>query len=153
MCQAKYYIHSKPDGAASVYQKRSLMEFWRHILSGCQVCDWGIQYHLCSIYIERIVRVGGCLPVVAQWQSTGCTSQRCPGFDSRQLPAFCTFLYFCLITSNPRFRFLVMWREGSVIKSWHGFIDYNCLSQNCHLILLPRLLTHANKQIQITLLN
>ena len=29
---------------------RPLTEFWRHILSGCQVCDWGIQYHLCSIY-------------------------------------------------------------------------------------------------------
>ena len=27
-----------------------LMEFWRHVLSGCQVCDWGIQYHLCSTY-------------------------------------------------------------------------------------------------------
>ena len=26
------------------------MEFWRHILSGCQVCDWGIQYHLCGKY-------------------------------------------------------------------------------------------------------
>ena len=27
-----------------------------HMLSGCQVCDWGIQYHLCS----TIVRAGGC---------------------------------------------------------------------------------------------
>ena len=26
--------------------------FWRHILSGCQLCDWGIQYHLCSKYRE-----------------------------------------------------------------------------------------------------
>ena len=25
-------------------------KFWRHILSGCQVCNWGIQYHLCSTY-------------------------------------------------------------------------------------------------------
>ena len=23
---------------------------WKNILSGCQVCDWGIQYHLCSTY-------------------------------------------------------------------------------------------------------
>ena len=27
-----------------------LTEFWRHILSGCQVCDWGIRCHLCSTY-------------------------------------------------------------------------------------------------------
>ena len=39
-------------------------------------------------YIWRIVRAGGCPSVVAQWQSTGSSSQRCPGFDSRQLPAF-----------------------------------------------------------------
>ena len=51
-------------------------------------------------YIYRIVRAGGCPAVVAQWQSTGGSSQRCPGFDSRWLPAFFTFLYFCLITSS-----------------------------------------------------
>ena len=39
-------------------------------------------------YIQRIVRVGGCPAVVAQWQSTGGSSQRCPGFDSQQLSAF-----------------------------------------------------------------
>ena len=39
-------------------------------------------------YIQRIVRVGGCLAVVAQCQSTGGSSQRYPGFDSRQLLAF-----------------------------------------------------------------
>ena len=46
--------------------------------------------------------VGGCPAVVAQytWQSTGGSSQRCPGFDSRRLPAFFTFLYLRLITSN-----------------------------------------------------
>ena len=30
-----------------------LLEFYWHILSGCQVCDWGIQciqYHLCSTF-------------------------------------------------------------------------------------------------------
>ena len=46
------------------------------------------------------MRVGGCPAVVAQWQSTGGSSQRCPGFDSRWLPAFFTFLYLCLITCN-----------------------------------------------------
>ena len=46
------------------------------------------------------MRVGGCPAVIAQWQSTGGSSQRCPGFDSRRLPAFFTFLYFRPITSN-----------------------------------------------------
>ena len=27
-----------------------LIEFWRHILSGCQGCDWGIQYQVYSTY-------------------------------------------------------------------------------------------------------
>ena len=39
-------------------------------------------------HIQRIVRVGGCLAVMTQWQSTGGSSQRCPGFDSQQLPSF-----------------------------------------------------------------
>ena len=45
-------------------------------------------------YIWRIVGVGGCPAVVAQWQSTGSSSQRCPGFDSRRLPAFFHFRLF-----------------------------------------------------------
>ena len=81
------------------FSGRPLTEFWRHILSGCQVCDWGIQYHLCSTY-RGLWGVGGCPAVVAQGQSTGGSTQRCPGFDSRRLPAFFTFLYFCLITSK-----------------------------------------------------
>ena len=32
------------------FSGRPLMEFWWHILGGCQVCDWGIQCHLCSTY-------------------------------------------------------------------------------------------------------
>ena len=48
------------------------------------------------------VEPSGCPVAVAQWQSTSGSSQRCPGFDSRWLPAFFTFLYFCLIT----FKFL-----------------------------------------------
>ena len=32
------------------FSGQPLTEFWWHILSGCQVCDWGIQYHLCSTY-------------------------------------------------------------------------------------------------------
>ena len=50
-------------------------------------------------HLWRIVRGGGCPAVVAQWQSTGGSSQRYPGFDSRRLPAF-SLLYFHLITSK-----------------------------------------------------
>ena len=42
-------------------------------------------------YILRIVRVGGCPAVVAQWQSTGGSSERYPGFDSQRLRAFFHF--------------------------------------------------------------
>ena len=37
--------------------------------------------------LQKILSTG-LLAVVAQWQSTGGSSQRCPGFDSRRLPAF-----------------------------------------------------------------
>ena len=59
------------------FSGQSLMEFWRHILSGCKVCDWGIQYHLCSIYrgLDCLGRV-----LVAQ--------VKCAGFDSWQVPDF-----------------------------------------------------------------
>ena len=52
-------------------------------------------------YTYRIVKVaiGGRPTVVDQWQRTGDSSQRCPGFDSRRLPAF-TFLDHRLITSK-----------------------------------------------------
>ena len=36
-------------------------------------------------YMYRIVKAGGCPAVVAQWQNTGGSSQRCPGFDSWRL--------------------------------------------------------------------
>ena len=38
--------------------------------------------------------------VVAQWQSTGGSRQRCPGFKSQWVLAFSLSLYFCLITSK-----------------------------------------------------
>ena len=34
------------------------------------------------------MRVGGCPVVVAQWQSTGGSTQRCPGFNFQRLLAF-----------------------------------------------------------------
>ena len=48
---------------------------------------------------EAKIEVGGHLTVVAQWQSTGGSSQRCPGLDSRRLPAF-SLLYFRHIKSK-----------------------------------------------------
>ena len=38
--------------------------------------------------VHTIVEVGGCLVAVAQWQSFGGSSQRCPRFNSRWLPTF-----------------------------------------------------------------
>ena len=32
------------------FSGQPLMVFWQHMLSGCQVCDWDIQSHLCSTY-------------------------------------------------------------------------------------------------------
>ena len=44
------------------------------------------------------MRFGGCLAVGAQWENTGGSSQRCPGFDSQRLSVFflfsSKFLYF-----------------------------------------------------------
>ena len=57
------------------FSGQPLVEFWRHILSGCQVCDCGIPT---VQYIQKIMRVGGHLVVMSQWQSTGSLSQRCP---------------------------------------------------------------------------
>ena len=54
------------------------------------------------------MRVGGCPAVVAQWQNTGGSSRRCPGFDSRRLPTAGFFLYFRLIIS----KFIYFQREA-----------------------------------------
>ena len=61
------------------------MEFWWHIPSGCQVCDWGI-WSTCAMHIEDC----------EGWWLPGCcgSSQRCPGFDSQWLPAFSAFSVF-----------------------------------------------------------
>ena len=53
------FISSMRQDALSIYSEKTwrrefscplLTEFWWHILSGCQVCSWAIQYHLCSTY-------------------------------------------------------------------------------------------------------
>ena len=47
-------------------------------------------------YISRIVRAGGCPAVVAQWQSTGGSSQSCPG----STPGDCQLFHFPLFSSH-----------------------------------------------------
>ena len=93
-----------------------------------------------SLHQERTNRVGGCLAVVAQWQSTGGSSQRYPWFDSRTAGLF-TFLYFRLLTSNSSVRQDALSMSGKhwLIESWYksavprvsgcmGFVPfmYNC---------------------------
>ena len=47
----------------------------------------------CAVHIEDC-EAGGCPAVVTQWQSTGSSSQKCPGFDSRRLKAVSLSLIF-----------------------------------------------------------
>ena len=49
--------------AASTLPPNSTHCRW-HTLSGCQACDGGIQYHLCSTYRGLFMRAGGCLVVI-----------------------------------------------------------------------------------------
>ena len=44
----------------------------------------------CAVHIKDW-RAGGCPAVVAQWQSTGGSSQRCPGFKSWRLSDYSLF--------------------------------------------------------------
>ena len=65
------------------------------------VASEAFQSHLCSTY-RGLCGAGGCPVVVAQWQSTGCTSQ----VSWVRFPAAAclfTFLYFRLITSKLLF--------------------------------------------------
>ena len=90
-----------------------LTEFWWNMLSGCQVCNWGIQHHLCSTY-----RVTWGLVVVQRLWLSGrplaAQSQGCLGFDPATAGLF-TFLYFHLITS--KFLARIHWNFLNVIYS------------------------------------
>ena len=81
------------------------------VAAGCAA--EAFQSHLC-----RIVGAGGCPVVIAQWQSTGCTSQ----VSWVRFPATAglfTFLYFCLITS--KFHFVCMWSVSCLVSGrWGG---------------------------------
>ena len=68
--------------------------------------------------VWKIRGVGGCLAVMAQWQSTGGSSQRCPGFDSRRLLAFS----LSSIYPQKKTKFLYALRMRKTTK--HGFFPY-----------------------------
>ena len=61
-----------------------------------------ILYMYCTGGTEcpRIVRVSDRLAVLTQWQDTGGSSQGCPGFDSRQPPAFSLSSIFASLHLN-----------------------------------------------------
>ena len=72
--------------------------FSRHILSGCRVCDWGIQYHLCSTYRG----LWGLVVVWLVWLSGRALAAQARGVLG-STPRDCwpfTFLYFRLVTSK-----------------------------------------------------
>ena len=76
-----------------------LTEFWRHILSGCQVCDWEAFSLTCAVHIDDCEGwwLSGCCSSVAEHR------QLKPEVSWVQLLAtagFFTFLYFRLITSE-----------------------------------------------------
>ena len=73
--------------------------------------------------VHRIVRVGGCcLAVVAQWQSTGGSTQRCHGFD-------CQPFHFCrlkgvraqggVLLSPTRFELITLELKSNMIPYHH----------------------------------
>ena len=58
---------------------QTLAEFWWHILTNYQVCNCGIQYHLCSTYGRSRMRVVG-RPAVSGRALAA--QAKCPGFES-----------------------------------------------------------------------
>ena len=90
------------------FSSRPLTEFWQHILSGCQVCDQGIQYHLCSAYRGLVV-------VWLLWLSGRAQGAQARGVLGSMYPTTAglfTFLYFCLITS--KFIFISSMRQDAL---------------------------------------
>ena len=114
------------------FSGQPLTEFWRHTLSGCQVCNWGIQYHLCSTYrglwglaVVRLSWLSGraLLPAWGKilWEyrlRVSLTSH--PPWEAR--------VYFCLQAKDPLPRL-----STRVLMSqqwfWNAFID----SRRAHL--------------------
>ena len=65
------------------------------MLSGCEVCDWGIRYHLCSTYRG----LWGLLVVRLLWLSGRALAAQARGVLG-STPSSCWPLYFRLITSK-----------------------------------------------------
>ena len=113
-----------------------LTKFWKHMLSGCQVCDWGIQYHLWST-------LWGLVAVWLLWFSgrAGGSTQWCPGFNSWQLLALIfTFLYFPLTTSIISYLFpawgKMLWAScyaSSLVNNWSVRADAEAILSNCQV--------------------
>ena len=57
-------------------------------VTGCATEAFG---NTCVVLTEDFGGVGGCPVSVAQWQSTGGSRQKCPGFNSRRLLTFSIF--------------------------------------------------------------
>ena len=69
--------------------------------------------------------IGGCPTVVAQWQNTGYSGQRCPGFNSRWLPAFSLSSIFFWISFIYQCGCLGYRRPICTIRSWEA----SCIPQ------------------------
>ena len=78
-------------GITLLVMSKTLCSYWQGATDECFPASYlksVTDIHVGQTYTYYIVMVGGCLVAVAQWQSTGCTSQRCPGFHSWRLTAF-----------------------------------------------------------------
>ena len=71
---------------------------------------------------------------MAQWQSTGCSSQRCLGFDSQQLPAF-HLPHDIILTQDPRVLetvevFRVPFRQMTYQKQFPKFLRHSIAEED-----------------------
>ena len=77
--------------------------------------EWLLRTHLCNTY--RIVRAGGCLVVVAQWQNTDCTSQ----VSWIRFPVtvgLFTFCYFCINFLKSAWSYSLPHKLNILVDSW-----------------------------------
>ena len=88
------------------------------------------------------MRVGGCLAVVAQWQSTDGSSQSVLGLTSSDCRPF-TFLYFRLITS----KFLQLSSKVTLLVVQH---TQSCTCIATHMCMYKRAHIHTTGSIMRT---
>ena len=77
------------------FSSQPLTEFWLHTLSSCQVCNWGIQYHLCRTHRG----LWGLVVVRLSWLSGRALAAQARGVLGLT-PGNCWLFHFCLKTSN-----------------------------------------------------